>query len=445
LALRQTIGVPAVSTFLLIPLNDQGAFQDRIIAPVLQDATSRPAQFSDLFLFSHGWWTNANAAMVDYDRFIAGFTRCILSDAYALPFAAPVLGNYLAAGLHWPSVLTEDRVSVLNYAEALTFFTMRARADTVGSNGAYATLNVALRSQTVRTFHLIGHSFGCRVVCSALQKLLVSDVNSLDGIDVRVLLLEPAFDQEDLEPDQPGAPPHRYGLVLKNPNVRMLITRSDHDLALSLGYPLANVIGDVVNHPGGGAVAGVARQLVTHLAGGAVGGMAQAVGTIVGHMLDVCHAVNPGAQVDAGALTGSVESIVQQGDPKELTAARFLLHALRTADVDVALAAGGAGLRPPFIQQLGARHVQLPVGPGWDGPPAGTAAAPRCVVTADLSDLHARPGGATPPWNDHHSDIYLLEVYRLAAWFLFSNRGPLPLGPLRGERAPEQQAPAPSS
>ncbi len=42
------------------------------------------------------------------------------------------VGNYFAAGLHWPSVLTEDLQSVLNYAEALTYFTMRERADGVG-------------------------------------------------------------------------------------------------------------------------------------------------------------------------------------------------------------------------------------------------------------------------------------------------------------------------
>jgi hypothetical protein len=46
--------------------------------------------------------------MVDYDRFITGLARCILNDAYATLLARPVIGNYFATGMHWPSVLTED-------------------------------------------------------------------------------------------------------------------------------------------------------------------------------------------------------------------------------------------------------------------------------------------------------------------------------------------------
>jgi hypothetical protein len=417
-----------MSTFLLLPLNDQGVFEDPIIAPVLRDATATPAQFSDLFLFSHGWWTNANAAMVDYDRFLTGFTRCILADPYAGTLAEPVLGNYFATGLHWPSVLTEDRISVLNYAQALTFFTMRARADAVGRNGTYATLNIALKSKTVSTIHLIGHSFGCRVVCSAVQKLLTNDPNCLDGVDVRVVLLEPAFDQEDLEPDVLGIPPHRYGLVLQDRNIRMLITKSNYDLALSIGYPLANVIGDVVNHTGGDVIAATAQGLLNHLLGG-VPDIAQAVGTITGRLVALCEKLIPGGHVAPTALANPVTATLLREEPKELTVARFVLHALSAANVNIAFAAGGAGLRPAFVQQLGARHVLLVAGFGWPGQPAGVAVAPRSVVVADLSDLHARPGGENPPWNDHHSDIYLLEIYRLVAWFLFSNRAQLSGGP----------------
>jgi len=418
-----------MSTFLLIPLNDQGTFEDRIIAPVLQEATASPAKFTDLFLFSHGWWTNASRSMVDYDQFLAGFTRCLLVDPYAQPLAAPVLGNYFATGLHWPSVLTEDSASVLNYAEALSFFTMRARADSVGANGAYAALNVALRSGTVGTIHLIGHSFGCRVVCSAVQKLLTKDPACFDNVDVRVCLIEPALDQEDLET---GDPVHRYARVLQHPNVRTLITRSNLDVALCLGYPLANVIGDVVNHLGGDGVARAASQLLAHL-GRPLSGIAEAAGTIAAHLVDLCKGVKPETQVDGTGFLGAITAFLQRGDAKELVVARLLLHALGAANVDVGLAAGGAGLRPQFVQELGSRYTAVSVGPGWPGatpPQAGVAR--QGVVVVDLSELHARPGAANPPWNDHHSDFYLPEVYRLVAWFLFSNRA---------EAAPAQPQP----
>ncbi|HXX40580.1 MAG TPA: hypothetical protein VEP50_20900 [bacterium] len=404
-----------MSTFLLLPVNEQGTFQDRVIASVLEDTTARPAQFSHLFLFSHGWWTNANAAMIDYDRFIAGFTRCMLADPFAKPLADPVIGNYFATGVHWPSVLTEDDVSVLNYAQALSFFSMRSRADAVGENAGYATLNVATRSGAVTRLNLIGHSFGCRVICSTVQKLLTNDPTCLDNLDVRIVLLEPAFDQEDLEWGGVAGPPQRYGLVLQNPRVRMLITRSGLDVALSVGYPLANVIGDVVNHADGAAVEAVVRALLSRLSG-PLEAVGAAAGTVVGDLVAAWNRLHH-SEVNAGALGAPVEAILGRREPKALTAARLVLAGLEAAHVDVALAAGGAGLRAPFITRLGGRYLSLPIGPGWAG--AAVAAGPQSVVVADLSALHNRPDGANPPWNDHHSDIYLPEIYRLLAWFLF--------------------------
>jgi hypothetical protein len=412
-----------VSTFLLVPVNEQGAFYDRVISPVLQEATALPAQFSHLFLFSHGWWTNANAAMVDYDRFIAGFTRCLLTDPFVQGLGAPASGSYLAAGMHWPSVLTEDAVSVLNYAQALSFFTMRARADTVGENAGYATLYVALQNNTLRRLHLIGHSFGCRVVCSTVQKLLTNAPTCLDNVDVRIVLLEPAFDQEDLETSQQGSAPQRYDLVLQNKSVRMLITRSDLDVALSVGYPLANVIGDVVNHVGGGEVAHAAQQILSRLGGGPLAALLSAAGDIGGDIVSIWNRLRPRHQVAAAALQTPVQNILGRGEPKELAAGRMVLAALEAAHVDVAFAAGGGGprggLRPPFVAQLGNRYRTFGVGPAWAGPAAGAVAGPQSVVVADLTALHGRPGGENPPWNDHHSDIYLPEIYRLVAWFLF--------------------------
>jgi hypothetical protein len=412
-----------MSTFLLVPVNEQGAFYDRVIPPVLQEATAQPAQFSHLFLFSHGWWTNANAAMVDYDRFIAGFTRCLLTDPFVHGLGAPATGSYLAAGMHWPSVLTEDAVSVLNYAQALSFFTMRARADTVGENAGYATLHVALENNTLTRFHLIGHSFGCRVVCNMVQKLLTNAPNCLDNVDVRVVLLEPAFDQEDLEFSQPGSPPQRYDLVLQNRNVRMLITRSDLDVALSVGYPLANVIGDVVNHSDGGKVAQVAQEILSHLVSGPAAAVATAAGDVADKLHDVWNRLRPQHQVAPGTLQAPVQTILNRGEPKALAAGRMALAALEAAHVDVAFAAGGGGstggLRAPFVAQLGPRYATFGVDPGWAGPAAGVTAGPQSVVVAELTALHGRPGGQNPPWNDHHSDIYLPEIYRLVAWFLF--------------------------
>ncbi len=414
-----------MSTFLLIPMNEQGGFLDSALAPVVQAATTSPLQFSDMFLFSHGWWTNATAAMVDYDRFNVGFTRCLITDTYARPLAERALGNYFASGLHWPSVLTEDRASVLNYAEALTFFTMRARADSVGENGAYAILRRALEGGVVRHIHLIGHSFGCRVVCSALQKLLTNAPERLNGVDVRVVLLQAAFDQEDLEQDQPGQPPHRYSLVLPNPNTRVLITKSKADLALNAGYPMANLLGDVVNHPLGTMIGSVAGRVTSML-----GGVAQAAGTIAEGIADKIGSIlrnvreqapppQPQAPPAPGALQRMVEGILGQGGSAEAVAAQIAMETLRVAGHDVALATGGAGLRPDSVTRLAGKnwYAQFDVGGGWTGPDAQDKF--RKIVVADLTNLQT---GGQPVLSDHHSDIYRDEIYRLLAWFLFSDR-----------------------
>src|SRR5579859_1957175 len=240
-----------MSTFLLIPLNEQGTFADTSLVQALADATSATAQISDFFFFSHGWWTNANAAMVDYDRFTAGFDRALGTDSNARALVNATMGPFISTGVHWPSVLTEDSGNPLNYLEAASYYTMRERADDVGNNGGYAILRSAVGPQVIRV-QLIGHSFGCRVVCSALSKFIASANGgraALPNIRFNVVLLQAAYDQDNLSPTGP------YASLLTDARVRILVTRSAKDWSLSSGYPLANLVWDVVNHPGFATIA----------------------------------------------------------------------------------------------------------------------------------------------------------------------------------------------
>jgi hypothetical protein len=479
-----TISVPAarrhreLSTFLLIPMNEQGGFTTDALVPIVQQATASPFAFSDMFLFSHGWWTSADNAMVNYDQFNVGFTRCLISDAFAQPLAKPVQGQYFATGLHWPSVLTEDSTSVLNYAQALTYFTMRARADSVGRNGAYAILRRALAGGTVRHIYLIGHSFGCRAVCSAVQKLLANAPDILTGIDLRIVLLQPAFDQEDVEPDLAEFPgiPHRYSRVLSNPRIQVLMTKSQADLSLNAWYPMANLVGDVVNHPHGRLVGG-AVECAGHLLTGA----ALAAGTVAGDVTaaigrdiaagiagalqnlkklsqhgqsgipDQAQPAGPqpvqpspdqpvqpssaqpaqpspappqpspiDAALDANALATIAQNIQAHHTSSEAAAADIAMRIIHALGGSVALAAGGAGLRQQMIDWLTSQgwYTEVPVASNWSGP-AKPIPSPK-VIVADLTELQS---GGMPITTDHHNDIYYNEIYRLIAWFLFTGRG----------------------
>ena len=144
-------------------------------------------------------------------------------------------------GIHWPSTLTEDEVSVDNYFQALSFYTMEKRADAVGVNVAYTLLRLILDAWTGQpqplNIHLLGHSFGAKVVCAALERVV--EQSGAKPIPANVVfdlaLLEAAFDDDELEPQ------NEYGrLAGALPDLRVLVSHSDEDTALSNLYPTAH-------------------------------------------------------------------------------------------------------------------------------------------------------------------------------------------------------------
>jgi hypothetical protein len=83
--------------------------------------------------------------------------------------------------------------------------------------------------------NLFGHSFGCKVVCSALQELTVQKVAVPQNISFNVVLLQAAFTTDAL--DTGGI--YENVLPASGQRLRMLITRSDLDLALKNDFPKA--------------------------------------------------------------------------------------------------------------------------------------------------------------------------------------------------------------
>jgi Alpha/beta hydrolase of unknown function (DUF900) len=224
-----------MSHHFIVPTNENGMSLDQYIATDVQAAMTGPFQFGHVFLFSHGWWTNAIHAMEGYNRFTIEFSRFFRTSPalVGLPL--------LSVGVHWPSTLTEDEVSVENYFQALSFYTMEKRADAVGVNTAYTLLRLIVDSwqgQPKPLFiHLLGHSFGAKVVCAALERLVEqSDANPIpNGVVFDLALLEAAFDDDELEPQ------NEYGkLAAALPDLRLLVTHSDKDSALSKLYPAAH-------------------------------------------------------------------------------------------------------------------------------------------------------------------------------------------------------------
>ena len=114
-----------------------------------------------------------------------------------------------------------------------TVWRMKDRAGTVGAHGVGSLLRDAL-ADTDAGFHLIGHSYGCKVVLSAVcHKPLPRPVTSM-------LLLQPAVSYLCFAEDVDGnGRPGGYRVAFERVSQPILSTFSKHDFALTKVFPLA--------------------------------------------------------------------------------------------------------------------------------------------------------------------------------------------------------------
>lgn len=241
-----------MSHFLTIPINENGIILDERFRDELQTAATDPFAFTDVFLHSHGWWNTASSASAEYNIFSLGFAKALQGLVCASPAQWPKIGaafQPLALAIHWPSNLCQSQDSVGNFLEATSFFTMQQRADSVGRHAGYSLLRLMIERQRQGRpyrFNLIGHSFGCRVLCSALAALADDPVTAgkMAGNEFNVALIQAAADTDCLAPGQ------LYGKVQECiPNLRMLITTSTHDTVLGKWYPEAQRMAHLFSGP----------------------------------------------------------------------------------------------------------------------------------------------------------------------------------------------------
>ena len=242
-----------MSHFLTIPINENGIIFDTDMDSVVQEAIAvQPFGFDDVYIYSHGWSTDANRALDEYNRFSVDFAKRLLQLGPSTPpvFSRPPRDS-LSVGIHWPSEITEDPNSPLNALQLFTFYTMEHRADQVGRNAVYAMLRLMLaaRAGTGRPLRiaLLGHSFGCKVVCSALQDLQTDVADGTiavePGTTFHAALLEPATDNNNLEPGD------IYGSVSSIAGLRVLVTKSSLDRALTQWFVDAGKLANLFRSP----------------------------------------------------------------------------------------------------------------------------------------------------------------------------------------------------
>ena len=123
------------------------------------------------------------------------------------------------------------KASAMNILNYTTYYEMKARAGTVGAKGV-AKLIDALAPQVERV-HLIGHSFGGRVVTAAAANSANAKIKSMT-------LLQTAFSHNGFSKSMNGF----FRAVVDKQRVRgpILVTHTKNDKAVGVSYPLASRI-----------------------------------------------------------------------------------------------------------------------------------------------------------------------------------------------------------
>lgn len=124
----------------------------------------------------------------------------------------------------------------LALANCFTYWAMKERAGTVGKTGALQTVQKLLDAK--KSVHLVGHSFGARLVSSAVNALPAPQTVST------MTLLQGAFSHYGFSPNYQSGKVGFFRSDVAGHKVRGEIqdTHSVHDWAVGIMYPLASRI-----------------------------------------------------------------------------------------------------------------------------------------------------------------------------------------------------------
>jgi hypothetical protein len=124
-----------------------------------------------------------------------------------------------------------------NLGNVLTYYAMKDRSGIVGRTGAVAAVQAMQSARPGLTIHIVGHSFGGRLVTSLANALAAS------GQSVRSMsLLEAAYSHNGLASKWDGTNDGTFRDVVAKRSISgpILITHSVHDFPVGTCYPIAS-------------------------------------------------------------------------------------------------------------------------------------------------------------------------------------------------------------
>jgi hypothetical protein len=144
------------------------------------------------------------------------------------------VGGATGAGGLVRSSVAGARAAVGRFLNQLTYYEMKKRAGVVGKSLAIAVLAKLKPPRPVR-LHLIGHSFGGRLVSAA-----VNEFDASDNLDLFSLsLLQAAYSHDGLAKAIKPHPAGAFPAVVGKPTGPIAITHTHNDLACTIAYALA--------------------------------------------------------------------------------------------------------------------------------------------------------------------------------------------------------------
>jgi hypothetical protein len=150
--------------------------------------------------------------------------------------ATALAGGGSAAGLG--DLLSGAMAAARRIANFGTYYEMKRRAGTVGTVGLAPLLRQLREANPALRLHLVGHSFGGRLVTAAALKL--PDASPA----VTLSLLQAAYSHNGLASRYDGQNDGAFRAVLAQARVSgpVLITHTRNDRAVGLAYPLASFV-----------------------------------------------------------------------------------------------------------------------------------------------------------------------------------------------------------
>lgn len=125
---------------------------------------------------------------------------------------------------------------VRRFMNMTTYYRMKERAGTVGANGVANVIDKVRRKFPQLRLHLVGHSFGGRVVAAATDA--IGGKHKIDSLT----LLQAAFSHNGLAPKFDGKRDGFFRKIVTGKKVRgpILVTCTKNDKAVGIAYPLAS-------------------------------------------------------------------------------------------------------------------------------------------------------------------------------------------------------------